>query len=75
MKYIIVLVLFFGILLSIGSFDALAYTRVKGYIKRNGTYIQPYYRTNTNKTRYDNWSTKGNTNPFNGNRGYKNVWK
>lgn len=75
MKYIIVLVLFLGILLSIGSFDALAYTRVKGYTKSNGTYVQPYYRSNTNRMKYDNWSTKGNINPFNWKRGYKNIWK
>ena len=36
----------------------------KGYVKKNGTYVQPHYKTNTNKTNHDNYSTKGNTNTY-----------
>lgn len=40
-----------------------------GYIKDNGTYVEPHYKTNTNSTNWDNYSTKGNFNPYNGNSG------
>lgn len=39
-----------------------------GYINRNGTAVQPYYSTNPNNTRLDNYGTAGNVNPFNGQR-------
>lgn len=56
------------------SYSRPSYTRiihVRGYTKKNGTYVKPYYRTKSNKTRLDNWSHKGNTNPFTGKQGYK----
>jgi len=46
--------------------------RVRGYTKRNGTYVKPHYRTPPNATKLDNWSTKGNVNPFTGKPGAKN---
>jgi hypothetical protein len=49
----------------------MAYTHVRGYSKRSGTYVMPHYRTSPNHTKYDNWSTKGNTNPYTGKKGYK----
>ena len=36
---------------------------VKGHW-RNGTYVQPYYRTAPNSTNRDNFSTQGNVNPY-----------
>jgi hypothetical protein len=44
--------------------------KVSGYTKSNGTYVQPYYRTQSNSTKSDNYSTKGNTNPYTGKKGY-----
>lgn len=44
---------------------------VKGYTTKNGSYVAPHYRTNPNATRYDNWSTKGNVNPYTGRYGTK----
>ena len=35
-----------------------------GYIRDNGTYVQPYYKTNPNSTNTDNFSTKDNYNPY-----------
>lgn len=29
---------------------------VKGYYRKNGTYVAPYYRTKVNKTKLDNYS-------------------
>lgn len=49
-----------------------AASRVKGYYKpKTGTYVQPHYRSSPNRTRIDNWSTKGNYNPFTAKKGYK----
>jgi hypothetical protein len=44
----------------------------KGYVKKNGTYVAPAYKTKPNKTKADNYSTKGNTNPFTGKKGTVN---
>jgi len=35
----------------------------------------PHYRTSPNKSRLDNWSTKGNINPSTGRRGTVDPWK
>lgn len=47
------------------------YHEVRGYTKRDGTYVAPHYQTNPNGTRNDNWSTRGNVNPFTGEPGTK----
>lgn len=46
--------------------------RVRGYSNRNGTYVQPHYRSNPNSYKWDNYSSRGNMNPYTGKRGYKN---
>lgn len=48
-----------------------AYVGVKGYLKNNGTYVQPYRRSDPNPYKFDNYSSRGNTNPWTGKRGYK----
>jgi hypothetical protein len=42
---------------------------VNGYYRSDGTYVQPYYRTRPNSTTLDNYSTKGNVNPYTGQPG------
>lgn len=42
---------------------------VDGHYRRDGTYVQPHYRTAPNRTRNDNYSTRGNVNPYTGERG------
>lgn len=44
---------------------------VSGYTRSNGTYVAPHEATNPNNTRNDNYSTKGNTNPYTGTEGTK----
>ena len=39
---------------------------VRGYVKRDGTYVAPHYQTNPNATRVDNWSSAPNVNPYTG---------
>lgn len=58
-----------------GASTAFADVYVKGYIKKDGTYVAPHYRSNPNSSQYDNWSTKGNVNPYTGKKGYKNPDK
>lgn len=67
--------LILAILLSIFCFltsIANADVAVNGYYRSNGTYVQPHYRSDPNGTPNDNWSTKGNVNPYTGQPGYKN---
>jgi hypothetical protein len=37
-----------------------------GYTTSRGTYVQPYVATNPNSTQMDNYSTRGNVNPYTG---------
>jgi hypothetical protein len=45
---------------------AIAQVYVKGYTKSNGTYVAPHYRSNPDGIFSNNWSTKGNVNPYTG---------
>ncbi|HHV6060377.1 TPA: hypothetical protein ACULYW_001748 [Legionella pneumophila] len=42
---------------------------VQGYTKQDGTVVNSYTRTSPNNTTSDNWSTKGNINPYTGKAG------
>jgi len=44
---------------------------VNGYTKSNGTYVEGYYKSEKNNTNHDNYSTKGNQNPYTGKEGTK----
>ena len=46
-------------------------TTVNGYFRNNGTYVESHIRTMPNSTNWDNYSTKGNVNPFTGSTGYR----
>jgi hypothetical protein len=52
-----------------GASYADAASRVSGYTRSNGTYVAPYYRSTANYTVRDNYSTKGNYNPYTGKAG------
>jgi len=39
---------------------------VRGHDRRDGTYVQPYYRTNPDGNPYNNYSFPGNYNPNTG---------
>jgi hypothetical protein len=49
---------------------------VRGYTKKNGTYVAPHRATNPDKSKANNWSSKGNRNPDTGKPGTKdpNKW-
>ena len=38
--------------------------RVRSHIRKDGTYIQSHMKTKPNHTLRDNYSTKGNVNPY-----------
>jgi hypothetical protein len=69
-KFVLVVFSLF-VLVSSGYADSY----VKGYFKSDGTYVQGHYRSSPNNTKADNFSTKGNYNPYTGKRGTKkNDW-
>lgn len=45
---------------------ASAQTYVKPHVTKDGTYVAGHYRSAPNSTDLDNYSTKGNTNPYTG---------
>jgi hypothetical protein len=46
-----------------------------GYVTHNGTYVAPSYATNPNNTKLDNYSTRGNVNPYTGKEGTVDPYK
>ena len=53
------------------SYDSIAATRVRGYFRKDGTYVAPHYRSAPDGNFWNNWSTKGNVNPYTGKPGTK----
>lgn len=53
----------------------LADTSVSGYYKKDGTYVPPHRRSDPNGSKADNWSSRGNTNPYTGKEGTKDPYK
>lgn len=53
------------------SASAQQTTQVQGHFKQDGTYVQGHTRTTPNSTTTDNFSTKGNHNPYTGKKGTK----
>ena len=62
MKYLIFSFLFVS---NLGFAD----THVNGYYRKDGTYVQPYVRSTSDGNAYNNFSTKGNINPYTGKEG------
>lgn len=44
---------------------------VRGHVTKKGVYVKPHHATNPNKTKRDNYSQKGNVNPYTGKEGTK----
>lgn len=67
-----VLACLLSVLLPIGIAQpskAEAGVRVKGYYRSDGKYVREHYRTSPDKNFWNNWSSKGNVNPYTGKRG------
>jgi hypothetical protein len=70
--------IFFLFMLFISVNVAFAQVSVRGYYRKNGTYVQPHYRSSPNSTVTDNYSYKGNINPYTGTIGtnsYNNTYR
>jgi hypothetical protein len=50
-------------------------TRVKSHTTKKGTYVESHRRTNPDKSKNNNWSTKGNVNPNTGKKGTVDPYK
>lgn len=63
----------FLVLVYILSYSGLLYSKVnvRGYYRSNGTYVQPHHRSDPDGNSYNNWSSKGNINPYTGKSGTK----
>jgi tetratricopeptide (TPR) repeat protein len=44
---------------------------VRGYYRKDGTYVRPHMRSSPDGNFWNNWSTKGNVNPYTGEMGTK----
>jgi hypothetical protein len=58
-----------GVSLFVGA--AFAEVSVRGYTRKDGTYVRPHRRTDPDGNFDNNWSTIGNTNPYTGEPGTK----
>lgn len=59
--------------LSMGG-AAVADTFVRGHTRQDGTYVQPHVRSSPNGNAYDNYSTRGNSNPYTGQAGTRSPY-
>lgn len=64
----------FGAAFLAGATEASADQYVNGYMRGDGTYVQPHYRSSPDGSTFNNYSTRGNTNPYTGERGYKDPF-
>jgi hypothetical protein len=53
------------------GFESTQTEQVNGYVKQNGTVVQPYHRTAPDNNFQNNYSTTGNVNPYTNQPGYK----
>lgn len=44
----------------------------RGYVRSDGTYVQPHRSTAPDSSTYNNWSSKPNVNPYTGQQGTRN---
>ena len=67
-----ILILLLGIIISVVcQAKGGGHVSVRGYVKKDGTYVQPHYRSDPDGNPYNNYSSKGNINPYTGEYGDK----
>lgn len=75
-KIIISTLVLVTLLLGIVGIAEAKTIKVKGYYKPSiNRYVAPHYKTSPNRTKLDNYSTKGNYNPFTSKKGYTSPLK
>lgn len=65
MKLVSLLIVFASVFVLISG-AAFADVYVNGYYRSNGTYVQPHYRSDPDGYKWNNWSSRGNVNPYTG---------
>ncbi|MCW8174280.1 hypothetical protein D8B25_02525 [Verminephrobacter aporrectodeae subsp. tuberculatae] len=60
------------LLIYMGFHDLCITECVRGYTKKDSTYVQPHHATNRDNTKSNNYSHKGNVNPYTGKEGTRN---
>lgn len=70
MRKLTTILIAFITIFSFATLFAQSNVYVNGYYKKNGTYIQPHFKTAPNSSMFDNYSTKGNFNPYTGKPGW-----
>lgn len=65
LRAVIGVALLAAIFISTTSFTEAA-VRVRGYTRKDGTYVAPHYRSSPDSNPYNNYSFPGNTNPYTG---------
>lgn len=62
-----------GVVIFCVAGTALA-AQVQGYTRRDGTYVAPHMRTNPDGNPFNNYSSRGNVNPYTGQMGSVNPY-
>lgn len=60
------LLLLLALVAAFPSSVAFADVRVRGYFRRDGTYVRPHRRSDPDGLFWNNWTTRGNRNPYTG---------
>lgn len=61
-------------LLALGITAAHADNYHRGYVRSDGTYVQPHYQTAPDRNPFNNYSSQGNTNPYTGQSGSRDPY-
>jgi hypothetical protein len=54
---------------------AFADQLVNGYVRKDGTYVAPHLQSAPDNNAYNNYSSKGNTNPYTGQAGTRDPYQ
>ena len=67
-----VLVLLFIVMMTTTVAMAQSHKYQRGYVRKStGTYVTGHYKTRSDRTNHNNFSTRGRSNPYTGSKGYR----
>jgi len=59
-------------LIAISAAMAQGFKHQRGYVRKStGTYVTGHFKTSSDRTNHNNFSTRGNRNPFTGSKGFR----
>lgn len=64
--------IFFVFAILLWASSALADEYVDGYVRADGGYVEPHFRSSPDGNPFNNYSTQGNVNPYTGQEGHRN---